>query len=194
MKKIFILTLSFLLVATFNSYSMEDQFIGKYIDRDITFSYIFNGDYRANLMPIKSNEESKVNRLQELHGKIENLANELKRVLANLIADNANIVLTFPKKGPSAKLSTKIMMEEIPNSSRLMTRKKYDLDIVIKEEFSVDEQLQYSKFKTNFESLAISGCDNLIDFLSEYQDILAFKPNLPPIAVEIDLYMYKSEN
>lgn len=156
--------------------------------------FAFGGSYEAKLVLLKDMNQSEAKDKEELFTAIDYLANMIKQSLARIIITHANIIALFPVQGPTAKLSLAIELIESATPSEFLATKIYSLTATGKQNLNHDEKKQYSQFTAECETLSLHGCETLLDFLSTYSHILHFNPDESPIALDIELYILKSDN
>ncbi len=187
-----ILLIFYITSISFYAIAMDQESIKNFINKKTQFAYTFDGTYRSGYKRIKSPNETQSQQLKQLKDKLENVANNLKRPLAELVAEYANIILAFPKERPTLQLYLKVMMEKTAVYSELAARKTYDVQTIVKDNLSKDEENEYSQFKSTLESIALHSCDDLMDLVDNYSNLIALKENDCAMSLDIDLYMYRS--
>lgn len=180
---------SLLFIISLNTYSVE-----KFLNKDSEFSYLIDGDYKANYKSYTSLNTIESQQKEELEIKLKDLSQSLIKPLAKIVAQHANIISIFPEKKYSIKLILTIITEKAESAKDINVISDYKCDFIVKTSLSKKEELDYEKFEIKLKSLAENSRDELMTIFSDYYNIISFSENVDALSLETDIYLTLNQN
>lgn len=169
------------------------QAMETFLGQDQEFRYTFNGEYSAKYKRKNSLSPAENKQLDEFKIDIEDLANHLKRSIANIIVGYAHVISVFPKEGPTFEDTIGIMITPAAlNRYSIYTQHKPSYKI--KELLSKEEETCLVEFKNKLKEIVLAEQGpSLENIFAKHNNLIACIADGAAIELNIEIFMQKQE-
>jgi hypothetical protein len=152
------------------------------VDDSVQFSYTFNVSYEA----LNSLEKSVFAQKIELRLAVENLVKLMKNEIAQTLVEYSMLPFELSDLAPVLYVSMGIFMEE-GQEGYLFPRNQCGVKIALNAEKLEEYAVEYAQFMTKMRAIVSIGCEQMVQILKQYEEVIIFEANKPAIILELQL-------